>query len=398
MQHSAGGAVGVEAWLTLAERAPVGIAITTGADHRLEYANRAFTRIAGSPHADLCGCRPADVLNSPALTQRLDTVLQSGVPIHSAELYTAAGNDFRLSAWPRGDEIDGSGLVIELDEAVGTHTRQQETDEVREVNARLVRAALREEELAEQARAASRAKSEFLALISHELRTPLTAVIGYTDMLQTGKGGLNEQGSLWTDQIRFSAWHLRQIVDDLLSTVSENRAADEIVPQFTCADAIAREAIALVETRAGEKGLEVRLDAPPLNIPLHTDRRKVRRALANLLTNAVKFTDEGLVELKVEPNGDGVAFRVRDTGIGISEENLERIFEPFVQVDPSTTRRFGGCGLGLGLSRRFARALGGDLTVTSRLGAGSTFSLIIPGTATATSADGAGYPDIAAED
>ena len=389
MQHNAGGAVGVEAWLTLAERAPVGIAITTGADHRLEYANRAFTRIAGSPGADLCGCSPADVLESPALTQQLDHVLQSGVPIHSAELHTAAGHGYRISAWPRGDETDRSGLVLELDKAPDADSRRQENEEVREVNARLLRAALREEELAQQARAANRAKSEFLALVSHELRTPLTAVIGYTDMLRTGRGGLNEQGRLWADRIRFSASHLSQIVDDLLSTVSENRAGDEIVPEMTCADAIAREAITLVETSAREKGLELRLDAPSFDIPLYTDGRRVRQVLANLLSNAVKFTDEGFVELGVERHGDGVAFRVRDSGIGIREEDLERVFEPFVQVDPSTTRRFGGCGLGLGLSRRFARAVGGDLTVTSRLGTGSTFSLIIPGTAAAIPADGA---------
>lgn len=251
-------------------------------------------------------------------------------------------------------------------------------DEIRAINARLVQAAIREEQLAEEAQAANRAKSDFLALVSHELRTPLTAVIGYTELMQTGASGLNERGSMWAERIRLSAWHLREIVDDLISTVTDERSRDELHPEATSVADLVRDAVVLVEPTALEKGIELRVPASASTATIHTDQRRARQVLANLLFNAVKFTDSGHVEMDLEEDGDWFSFHVRDTGIGIDVADQERIFDPFVQVDASTTRRFGGCGLGLGLSRSYARLLGGDLVVSSAPGRGSTFTLRIP--------------------
>lgn len=254
----------------------------------------------------------------------------------------------------------------------------QLNEEIRAINARLVQAAIREEQLAEQARAASRAKSEFLALISHELRTPLTAVIGYAELMQTADSGVNERGSLWADRIRRSAWHLRQIVDDIISTVTDEHSRDVLRPETASAADLVRDAAVLVEPSAHEKGLELRVVAPTEDARIHTDQRRARQVLTNLLFNAVKFTDAGVVEIDGEKDGGWFTFHVRDTGMGIDAADLDRIFEPFVQVDASSTRRFGGCGLGLGLSRSYARLLGGDLTVSSIPGSGSTFTFCVP--------------------
>jgi signal transduction histidine kinase len=396
--NTTGSASSAAAWVAIAGHAPAGIAITAGAGHHIEYANRAFASLTGAPENQIVGRAIRDLIRTPALVERLDAVLVTCKPAPGAAIHTDDGGTFLLAVWPRGDAGDAGGVVVELtateivpyepdrvmdgtalqsDDSEQQELRQH-SDELREINARLVRSALREEQLAEQERAASRAKSEFLAVVSHELRTPLTAVIGYTDMLQTGLGGLNEKGAGWADRIRFSAWHLREIVDDLISTISENRAPDTLVPEATAADVVVREAIALVETAAREKDLEIRTQVPPHTIPLQIDRRKLRQVLTNILSNAVKFTEHGTIEVSVDQDGDAVNFRVTDSGIGIAEVDLDRIFEPFVQVDSSTTRRFGGCGLGLGLSRRFARAMGGDLTVTSELGRGSTFVVTVP--------------------
>ena len=234
-------------------------------------------------------------------------------------------------------------------------------------NARLYRSAL----------AASEAKSAFLATISHELRTPLNAIIGYQSLLKEGiEGPLNDAQLKQLSRIRASADHLLALIDEVL-TFSRVEAGKEVVQvDEVRLRPLIEEAVVMVMPLAEARGLSLRVDVP--DAQLLTDGGKLRQMLLNLLSNAVKFTDRGEVALRAREREDRVEFEVVDTGIGIARENLERIFEPFWQVEQSPTRRAGGTGVGLSVTRSLARILGGDVTVESRLGKGSTITVILP--------------------
>ncbi|MGH7475270.1 MAG: ATP-binding protein [Longimicrobiales bacterium] len=236
-------------------------------------------------------------------------------------------------------------------------------------NARLYRAAL----------AASQAKSDFLAVISHELRTPLNAIMGYTDILLTGLAGeLEHTQHEHLRRISASARHLLQIIEEILSYARMEAGRENVRAEASTLGNLIAEAIAVAEPLVHDKGLAFHQAIAEPHTQLVTDAGKIRQILLNLLSNAVKFTDAGSVTLTTGAAGDQVYFRVADTGIGIAEEHLETIFEPFWQVERVATRRTGGTGLGLSVSRRLAELLGGTITVTSELGRGSTFELRLP--------------------
>jgi signal transduction histidine kinase len=177
-------------------------------------------------------------------------------------------------------------------------------------------------------------------------------------------------------RIRSGADHLLGLIDEVL-TFSRVEAGKEVVRQ----DEVklrpsAEEALVMVTPLAEAKGLDLTADVP--DAQLFTDGDKLRQVLVNLLSNSVKFTDRGEIRLSARETEGLVEFQVTDTGIGIAPENLERIFEPFWQVEQSSTRRAGGTGLGLSVSRSLARLMGGDVTVQSELGKGSTFTLTLP--------------------
>jgi PAS domain S-box-containing protein len=229
------------------------------------------------------------------------------------------------------------------------------------------------------AEAASRAKSQFLAVISHELRTPLTAVIGYSDLLETGVlGELQEPQKLPLSRIRYSAWHLVELIDEILSFSRAEAGKEQVRLQVTDAADVVGSVVSLLEPEASRRG--VRLNGHvPTPARVITDPGKLRQIVMNLVGNAVKFTDQGEVTVLLETSdGGSVTIRVHDTGPGIPQDQLEHIFEPFTQCDQEHTREKGGAGLGLAVSRRLARLLGGDVHVESVPGRGSTFSLTIP--------------------
>ena len=225
---------------------------------------------------------------------------------------------------------------------------------------------------------ANAAKSEFLAVMSHELRTPLNAIIGYADLLDAGVAGdLNTGQRDQLARIRVGSKHLLRLIEEVLLFSRLEAGREEVLHERVDLAALAREAAELVEPLAREKGLDFRVLVPGEPVLVDTDAGKVHQIVLNLLSNAVKFTDAGEVLLTVATGADAL-LQVRDTGIGIATENLERIWDAFSQVEQAPTRRVGGTGLGLSVTRNLARLLGGDVTVESGIGRGSVFTLRLP--------------------
>jgi PAS domain S-box-containing protein len=229
-----------------------------------------------------------------------------------------------------------------------------------------------------EAQEANRAKADFLAVMSHELRTPLNAIMGYSDLLDAEiSGPVLPKQRRQLSRIRASARHLLQLIEEILAFARMEEGGEEVLLEEVDAAELTRDAIAAVEPMATAKGLELIVKAEA-SLALRTDTSKVRQILVNLLSNAIKFTEEGSVTLTTEAGQGSLVFTITDTGIGISEEQLERIFEPFWQAERPTTRRVGGTGLGLSVSRRFARLLGGDIQAESTPGQGARFRVELP--------------------
>jgi hypothetical protein len=231
----------------------------------------------------------------------------------------------------------------------------------------------------ERAEGASRAKSEFMAAMSHELRTPLGAIIGYSDLLETEVvGPLTQRQKEHMRRVKVGAWHLLGIIEEILTFSRLDAGRDPVHPELVDACTIVADAVAMVDPQAEQKRLPLRVLVPGHPLEITTDARKLRQILVNLLGNAVKFTDAGEVELRAWTELGVMYFAVSDSGPGIAPEYLERIFEPFTQVDSSHTRLKGGTGLGLPVSRQLARLLGGELELESAVGQGSRFTLSLP--------------------
>jgi signal transduction histidine kinase len=235
------------------------------------------------------------------------------------------------------------------------------------------------EEAREAAEVANRAKGDFLAVMSHELRTPLNAIVGYAELLHDEvPGPVNDTQREQLERVQMAARHLVQLVDEILSFSRIESGQEQIRRASVDLRQVTREAGALVEPVATAKGLSFRVDVPNEPVTFTSDAGKVRQVLVNLLSNAIKFTDEGGITLVSRGDDGRVVFDVTDSGIGIASEHQEQVFETFWQVDQSVTRKAGGAGLGLSVSRRLARALGGDLTVESNIGKGSRFRFWLP--------------------
>ena len=277
-----------------------------------------------------------------------------------------ADGEWRIMA-ARGVPILDDGVAREW---VGTHTDVTERR-------------MAEEELStarDAAEAANLAKSQFLANMSHELRTPLSAVIGYSEMLEEEMGETAPGLLPDVQKIKSNARHLLSLINDVLDLSKIEAERMTVFAEPFTVEQLLKDVAATAEALVAQKNNVLAIDAPPGLGTMNTDQVKLRQCLLNLVSNAAKFTEDGTLTLRARREGETLEFAVIDTGIGMTPEQLEKLFERFSQADVSTTRRFGGTGLGLAITRAFCRLMGGDVTVTSTAGVGSTFTIRVPAT------------------
>jgi signal transduction histidine kinase len=239
----------------------------------------------------------------------------------------------------------------------------------------------------------NKAKTAFLANMSHELRTPLNAILGYSELLEEealDRGTTESVPDL--KRIQQAGKQLLTLIGEVLDLSKIEAGRMELCPEWFSLPALVSECVATVETVAKKNGNQFSSELAPGLMEIYGDQVKIRQSVLNLLSNACKFTKDGTVTLRVESGssqrcdvvvdsvdgGNGIAFHVEDTGIGIAAEHLGRLFRVFTQVDTSTARKYGGTGLGLALSRRLCQMMGGDIQVQSEIGKGSRFSIWLP--------------------
>ncbi|HEV2149787.1 MAG TPA: histidine kinase N-terminal 7TM domain-containing protein, partial [Longimicrobiaceae bacterium] len=339
-----------------------GVIVLDGADRVVDI-NPAAQAILGAPSGRVIG-RPVTELPDlgGAWDGRTRTFAASELSVGAGE--EARTFDVRVSAVSaRRSGISGKLVVL------------------RDVSERArVREALQHAK--DAAEAANRTKSQFLANVSHELRTPLSGILGSCEVLVEEP---STPGAMIPDleRIRASGYELLRLIDELLDLSKMEAGRIELSPEPFEVAGLVGEVAQTVRPLAERRGLRLEQEVAPGAGWVLADRVRLRQVLLNLVANAVKFTEEGAVRVEARCEGtvgDGgrAVFRVRDTGIGITPEQMERLFQPFVQADPSTTRRYGGTGLGLAIADRFCRLMGGSITVESVPGEGSTFTVSLP--------------------
>jgi signal transduction histidine kinase/CheY-like chemotaxis protein len=307
----------------------------------------------------------------------IDRYLQSGHPRvvgHGRELMALRRNGevFPIHIAVSRMSIDGevyfTGLIrdISSQKQIEQELRAQ-TEALEAANARALEA--------------TAAKSAFLANMSHEIRTPMTAILGYVDLLRD-EDTTEEQRDEYLDTVRANGQHLLRLINDILDLSKVEADRVEVEHLEVSLAGLIQEVEKIVASRAQEKGLSLEFAATgELPRTIRTDPVRLRQILVNLIGNAIKFTETGGVQVTVRAGhraGEPILhFAVHDTGIGMTDEQIGRLFRPFSQGDASTTRRYGGTGLGLTISRRLARLLGGDIEVESTPGLGSVFTVSI---------------------
>ncbi len=360
-----------------------GIVIVDDRGH-IEFANGAVERIFGYSAAELVG-QPIQVL-IPRFDDQEATVSTYRRTGHDAVL----GVEWRMD----GRHRDGKDFPIELtDVALEVDGQPQHVYQIRDISERLAQEEKMRKvnkvlsELRDQALMASRAKSAFLANMSHELRTPLNAILGYSEMLKEELEDLGHH-DLIPDLVKINSAgrHLLALINSILDLSKIEAGKMELYMETCDVARVVAEVHELARPLAAKNDNTLVVACDERVGRMVTDVTKLRQVILNLLSNACKFTERGEVRLTVKRyapvDADWISFEVSDTGIGMSEEQLGKLFQEFTQADASTSRKFGGTGLGLAISRRFCHMMGGDITVRSEPGQGSVFTVRLPANTT----------------
>jgi PAS domain S-box-containing protein len=342
------------------------------ADGKIFDANPAAARILGYPSVEALMERPtADLYANPAdRAQVLERMAQSG---------EFQGLEIEMLRWDGSHVplvLNGRVLRNESGEPESIETNFFDISTQKEAEKALEHA----REAAEQA---NRAKSAFLANMSHELRTPMNAIIGYSEILmEDAEDEGNADAIADLKKIHSAGKHLLGLINDVLDLSKVEAGKMDVFVESFEIPAMLDEVVATIDTLMQKNGNQLRVELEPGLASMRADLTKVRQALFNLLSNAAKFTHEGEITLTVSSEEvDGVPWvrmAVTDSGIGIAPDKIDLVFEEFSQAESSTTRNYGGTGLGLPLSRRFCQLMGGDLGVESEVGRGSTFTIRLP--------------------
>ncbi|MCL7938239.1 MAG: GAF domain-containing protein [marine benthic group bacterium] len=364
---------------TVVENSPVAI-VTLDLDGRIASLNPAFETLFGFPPSE-------------ALGRDLDELITTGETKIEAKRRTQqvfAGDITRgIGRRRRRDgsfiDVEFAGVLVDVDgTSSGIVALYHDITELLEAR--------------HDAESASRAKSQFLASMSHELRTPLNAIIGYSEMLQEDAEEEGQEEFVPDLQkIHSAGRHLLALINDILDLSKIEAGKMELYLEKFDGGEVIEQVVTTIQPLIEKNGnrLEVR-GAGDVGL-LRTDATRLRQVLLNLLSNASKFTENGQITLEAErlsakgSEGDWISIAVRDTGIGMSDEQLGRLFEAFSQAEASTSKRYGGTGLGLAISRSFCRLMGGDIFVDSEPGVGSTFTVRIPVEAPESESDAAEY-------
>ncbi|MEZ5681611.1 MAG: ATP-binding protein [Erythrobacter sp.] len=347
-------------------------AILSYDEHGLcSYASPSTLNVLGMPPEQFLGLAPSERLH-PDSAEQIRAVEQ--------RLLSGESPNERFTYRRYLDSPEGEPVYIEADCAVAFNATTGKRDGIvvsaRDVTARVLLEG-RLKRAMHHAENAARAKAQFLANMSHEIRTPMNGVLGFAELLQ--RQGLSDEAARYARLIERSGKSMMVLLNDILdiSKIESGKLVTTREPVEV--EQLARDCVELHSEQAGRKGLAIELRCEgDLPRRIVSDGLRLRQILLNLVGNAVKFTEAGAIEVFVMREGDKLAFSVEDSGIGIDAARMEVIFDPFVQAEGDTTRRYGGTGLGLSISRQLAQLLGGSLSVDSMPGIGSRFSLRIP--------------------
>ncbi len=369
---------------TILDGIPDVIALKTS-DHTVLSYNKAGYEMLGLSHEQVTGRKCYELLGCVQPCENCPTLESTATgKVTTSEIFFS-----QFERWIRATSIpirDDSGNIALVVEQLHDITKEKHAEQELKGTVEALASANRTlEEFYRVAESATRAKSEFLANMSHEIRTPLTAILGFTDILI--RDPRLEQGPTdWIDALRTihrNGEHLLQLINDILD-LSKIEAGRLEVERIACSPPqLLADVISLMRVRAAAKNLQLNLQfAGKIPETIQSDPLRLRQILINLIGNAVKFTEKGEVRVVARLVQDAdrpslLQIDVIDTGIGLTDEQISRLFQPFSQGDSSTTRKYGGSGLGLTISKRLAEMLGGDITCRSSPGNGSTFTLTV---------------------